>query len=382
MLRPAAVPLALYAHFPWCVRKCPYCDFNSHRAPAEIPEPQYIDALLDDLRHDLLLTPPRPLTSIFLGGGTPSLFSPEAIDRFLSGVKQLTNSETTLEVSMEANPGTLEHGRFTEYRHAGINRVSLGVQSFDDEQLKKLGRIHASREVHVAAEELHRAGLDNFNIDLMYGLPGQSVAAAVADIEAAIALQPAHISHYQLTLEPGTAFFHRPPALPPSDELWEMQCACQELLARAGYAQYEVSAYARAGRRCVHNLNYWQFGDYFGIGAGAHGKLITAEGLWRSERRKQPREYLSRTASVDRLASHHYVPTSELAFEFTLNALRLRDGFNRELFEARTGLEWAAMQSMFTAAADRKLLEASFDQCVPTELGRRFLNDLQALFLP
>lgn len=378
---PVLPPLALYAHFPWCVRKCPYCDFNSHRAPAEIPEFKYVDTLLEDLQHDLALITPRPLVSIFFGGGTPSLFSPDAMHRLLSGVRRLVSVEDALEVSMEANPGAIEHGRFAEYRQAGINRVSLGVQSFDDGQLQKLGRIHGSGDVRAAVEELRCAGLDNFNLDLMYGLSGQSLAAAKADVEAAIALAPVHISHYQLTLEPGTAFFHRPPPLPSSDDTWDMQTACQELLAKAGYEQYEISAYAQPGRRCLHNLNYWRFGDYLGIGAGAHGKLSTANGLLRTERRKQPRDYLQRDAA-DRLLETRRVPEAELGFEFMLNVLRLRDGFDRALFETRAGIAWNRVEPLLFAARDRELLQTNASsQWSPTALGWRFLNDLQASFL-
>lgn len=382
MTRLSAPPLALYAHFPWCVRKCPYCDFNSHRAPAEIPEQQYVDALLEDLGHDLTLTPSRPLVSIFLGGGTPSLFSPEALQRFLSGVRALVASDDALEVTMEANPGTVEHGRFAEYRDAGVNRVSLGAQSFDDEQLKKLGRIHSSSEIRKAAEELHRAGMTNFNIDLMYGLPGQSLREARADVEAAISLEPTHISHYQLTLEPGTAFFHQPPVLPATDELWDMQCACQAQLAQAGFEQYEVSAYARTGRRCIHNLNYWEFGDYFGLGAGAHGKLTQPPTLQRTERRKQPRDYLSHPAA-ERVIANRAVPEIERSFEFMLNALRLRQGFSRALFETRTGVRWDVLLPLLQGANEKGLLrELRPEYWVSTDLGWRFLNDLQAQFLP
>lgn len=380
LLRTAEIPLAVYAHFPWCVRKCPYCDFNSHRAPSEIPETRYIDALLADLRHDLDSAVHRPITAIFLGGGTPSLFSPDGLHRFVTEVKRLTAVSAVVEVTMEANPGTIERGRFADYRAAGINRVSLGAQSFDDAQLQKLGRIHGAQEIRAAAEELHAAGIDNFNIDLMFGLPGQSIAAAISDIETAVSLHPAHISHYQLTLEPGTAFFFRPPVLPTSDESWDMQHACQVVLAAAGYEQYEVSAYARKGHQCLHNLNYWRFGDYFGLGAGAHGKLSNSGGIVRTERRKQPRDYLERVPA-DRLTVRP-VPQSEVGFEFMLNALRLRGGFKRQEFRDRTGMDAATLGHALTLAQQRELLAAESDGYKPTELGMRFLNDLQALFLP
>lgn len=377
-----APPLALYAHFPWCVRKCPYCDFNSHRAPSEIPERSYVDALLEDLQHDLTFLPPRPVISIFLGGGTPSLFSPDVMERFLSGVRALVSTADDLEVTMEANPGTIERGRFAEYCAAGVNRVSLGVQSFDDAQLTKLGRIHSSDEVRAAVEELERAGLQNFNIDLMYGLPGQTIEQACADVESAMALGPAHISHYQLTLEPGTAFYHRPPVLPAADELWDMQCACEEQLAQAGFEQYEVSAYARVGRACRHNLNYWEFGDYFGLGAGAHGKLTDATTVRRTERRKQPRDYLAHDRA-QRLSADRVVDESERSFEFMLNVLRLRRGFSRMLYEARTGLQWSDLVPLLQRAREKNLLmELERDYWVSTDLGWRFLNELQAQFLP
>lgn len=379
-LRPSEIPLALYAHFPWCVRKCPYCDFNSHRSPVEIPEARYIDALLEDLRQDMAGVARRPVVSIFLGGGTPSLFSPEAIHRFIAAVRELVELHPQLEITMEANPGTIEHGRFSEYRAAGVNRVSLGVQSFDAEQLKRLGRIHGPGEVHAAVEELHAAGLDNFNIDLMFGLPDQSLQAAVKDVQTAISMKPSHLSHYQLTLEPGTAFFFRPPALPSSDENWDMQIACQDALARAGYQQYEVSAYALERSQCTHNLNYWLFGDYFGLGAGAHGKLSSGEGIIRIERRKQPRDYLER-APAERV-TRTAVPASELAFEFMLNALRLRGGFHRQTFETRTGGRWEALHPALGIALQRGLLTQQEERCLPTDLGWRFLNDLQTLFLP
>lgn len=290
-------PLSLYVHLPWCVRKCPYCDFNSHPAPAQIPQAQYIDALLEDLDMDLEAIQGRGISSIFFGGGTPSLFRPDEIARFLAGVRTRAGFEPGVEITLEANPGTIEHGRFSGYRDAGVNRVSLGAQTFDEVQLHALGRIHGAGDIVRAVEELQRAGLTNFNLDLMYGLPGQTPQQAVADIDAAVALTPTHISHYQLTLEPGTVFYHRPPPLPDAEATWQMQLECQERLANGGYEQYEVSAYAQRGRHCEHNLNYWRFGDYLGVGAGAHGKfssLLQDPAIIRTARVRQPRDYLLR----------------------------------------------------------------------------------------
>jgi oxygen-independent coproporphyrinogen-3 oxidase len=379
----ATLPLALYVHLPWCVRKCPYCDFNSHTAPALLPHREYVEALLADLELDLAHVNDRAISSIFFGGGTPSLFAPEYIDSFLKGVRARVPVEADAEITLEANPGTIERGRFEGYRAAGINRVSLGAQSFNAEQLRVLGRIHAADDVVRAVEELRGAGIENFNLDLMYALPQQTVEEALQDLRCAIELAPAHLSHYQLTLEPGTVFYHRPPPLPDDEVAWEMQLRCQEELARAGYEQYEVSAYAREAQQCRHNLNYWRFGDYLGIGAGAHGKITQAnEGVVRTVRAKQPREYLMRSpnARVERSK----VDESELAFEFMLNALRLKDGFDIALFEARTGLAWESIREPLRAAQARGLLDMgrSTDNCRASELGQRFLNELQGLFLP
>ena len=374
-------PLALYIHFPWCVQKCPYCDFNSHKAPGQIPEQRYIDALLEDLSFDVTAHEQRPLVSIFMGGGTPSLFSPDSIERLLSEIKSRLPVSPELEVTLEANPGTIEHGRFAAYRAAGVNRVSLGAQSFDPVQLSKLGRIHGTADIAIAVEEIQRAGIENFNLDLMYGLSGQAVAQALSDLDQAIALAPTHISHYQLTLEPGTPFFHRPPELPDDDACYAMQLECQERLAAAGYQHYEVSAYAQVGRQSVHNRNYWQFGDYLGIGAGAHGKLTRNGCVIRTERQKQPRQYLAASAE-ERTVIYPAVGASELPFEFMLNALRLREGFTASLFEQRTGLAWASIESQVKLAQQRGLLECGAEMAwLPTDLGRRFLNDLVSLFL-
>ena len=370
---------------PWCVRKCPYCDFNSHAAPELVPQAQYIDALLEDLQTDVAAAQGRPLTSIFFGGGTPSLFAPDQIGRLLAGVRQQIPFDPAIEITLEANPGTIEHGRFSGYRDAGVNRVSLGAQTFNKEQLKLLGRIHGANDIGRAVDELRQAGLDNFNLDLMYGLPAQSVSQAIEDLESALALQPEHLSQYQLTLEPGTVFYHRPPALPDPDDCWQMQIDSQELLATRGYEQYEVSAYARAGRRSRHNLNYWQFGDYIGIGAGAHGKLTRLDegaAIVRTTRLKQPREYLSRAADL-RVSERRVVPAEDLPFEFMLNGLRLLDGFNEEAFESRTGLSFDSLGANVMAAERRGLLQRDAHRhWRATPDGQRFLNDLQELFLP
>ena len=379
-------PLSLYVHLPWCVRKCPYCDFNSHAVPAlGLPERAYLEALLDDLEYAALGCAARPLVSVFLGGGTPSLFTAESIHRLLARARHLLAANAGLEVTLEANPGTVERGRFAEYRDAGITRVSLGAQSFDDRCLAALGRIHSRGDTLAAVDELRAAGLDNFNLDLMYALPQQTVAGALADLEQALELGPAHISHYQLTLEPGTAFERRPPPLPDEDAAFAMQVACQERLAAAGFDQYEVSAYSVGARACCHNLNYWRFGDYLGIGAGAHGKLTApATGsVTRTARVRQPGRYLAATSPADRVAETRVLSADDLAFEFCLNALRLVEGFDADLFEARTGLAWSVLAGPLAEARARGLVTLDAGRkLTPTTLGRQFLNDLQAIFLP
>ena len=378
-------PLALYVHLPWCVRKCPYCDFNSHQGKGGLPFDAYVDARLRDLDHDLPLVWGRTVHSVFFGGGTPSLFPPETIDRFLQGASSRLRFAPGLEVTLETNPGTAEHGRFEHYRAAGVNRISFGIQSFDDASLQKLGRIHDSREAEHAVKLAQDAGFDNLNLDLMYALPGQTLAMAEHDLQRAFALQPAHVSHYQLTLEPNTVFFARPPQGIPDDDLaWDMQEHCQALLADAGYQHYEVSAYARAGRRCAHNLNYWRYGDYIGIGAGAHGKITVGatQQILRRWKVKHPASYLATAGTPQAIGGDDDITPARRPFEFMLNALRLNGGFRIVDFSARTGLDEAAIAAPLAEAARRGWLERSDGRLVPTELGRRFTNDVVELFLP
>jgi putative oxygen-independent coproporphyrinogen III oxidase len=374
-------PLALYVHFPWCVRKCPYCDFNSYTLHGELEERRYLEALQRDLEAQAPDVAARAVTSIFLGGGTPSLFSPAAVARLLEFAQRCLTLASGLEVTLEANPGTIERGRFAEYRAAGVNRVSLGAQSFDDARLAALGRIHCAEETRRAAAELHAAGLENFNIDLMYGLPGQDVGAARRDLEQALALGPAHLSHYQLTIEAGTVFAGQPPPLPDDETVDQMLDACLELLQQAGFAQYEVSAYAGAGRRCRHNLNYWSFGDYLGIGAGAHGKLTLpdAGGVVRTTQVREPRRYLA--AAGRGPFTRKPVPDAELPFEFMLNALRLVQGFEVATFTRRTGLAWETVAATMAGLAGEGLIVASGTCYRASPLGLRFLNDVLLRFV-
>jgi putative oxygen-independent coproporphyrinogen III oxidase len=376
--------LALYVHLPWCVRKCPYCDFNSHQLKSARPDRAYLDALIRDFEAELPLIASRRIDTVFFGGGTPSLFSPDDFAWLLHTIRQRIEFAADAEITLEANPGTVERGRFAGYRDAGINRVSLGAQTFSAAALERLGRIHTSDDTHRAVEELRSAGIVNFNLDLMYALPEQTLDAAIFDVRTACALGPAHISYYQLTLEPGTVFHARPPPLPDDEAAWRMQCECQALLAAAGYGQYEVSAYARDGFQCRHNLNYWLFGDYLGLGAGAHGKLSLAlpDRILRTAKPKQPRDFQQRVAeSSVGIGERNFIAVADLPFEFMLNALRLNEGFSNQCFESRTGLEtevfWAAMQD----SAARGLIARSDVGWKPTDLGRRFLNDLQSRFL-
>lgn len=377
----ASPPLSLYIHLPWCVRKCPYCDFNSHAVRGEVPEYVYVDALLQDLAMDATLVPDRTVETVFLGGGTPSLFSPAAISRLLDGARGLVSIAGDAEVTLEANPGTVEVERFRGFREAGVNRLSIGIQSFADDKLKALGRIHGRAEAMMAAEAAVTAGFDNVNLDLMYGLPGQRIEDAVADIKTAIGFAPAHLSVYQLTLEPNTLFYQHPPALPDDEAIEMMQDALLGELQASGYRQYEVSAYAKGKQECRHNRNYWEFGDYLGVGAGAHGKISRGDGVVRIVKTRHPDAFLGRAGTDAVRASTRVLSPSDLAFEFMLNALRLRDGFPVELYHARTGLTLESIKLPLLAAREKGLLAADTDHIMPTEQGRRFLNDLVALFL-
>jgi putative oxygen-independent coproporphyrinogen III oxidase len=372
--------LALYVHMPWCVRKCPYCDFNSHQLKSAKPDAAYIDALIRDFDTEGKRLEGRRIDTVFFGGGTPSLFQPEDFARLLAALRQRIAFAPDAEITLEANPGTIERGRFLGYADAGINRVSLGAQSFNADALKILGRIHSADDTLRAVEELRAAKLENFNLDLMYALPGQTQEAALHDVRSACALAPAHISYYQLTLEPGTVFHSRPPVLPDEDAAWQIQTAGQKLLAEEGYLQYEISAYAKNGARCRHNINYWQFGDYVGVGAGAHGKLSfeLPQRILRTTKPKQPREYLSAQGAGGEGA---YIAAADIPFEFMLNALRLNEGFKRERYQERTGLSLDSVAERIARAQSRGLMEQISDGWRATELGRRFLNDLQASFL-
>ena len=375
-------PLSLYVHIPWCVRKCPYCDFNSHNAPQTLPQREYADALLRDLDQDLPLARGRVLQSIFFGGGTPSLFAPDTIARILDGVAARLDFAPGIEITLETNPGTVEHGPFAAYARAGVNRISFGVQSFDDAALRRIGRIHDAREAERAVKLAQDAGTENINLDLMYALPQQTLAQALADVDQAIALHTPHLSHYQLTLEPNTPFAANPPSLPDEDSAWDMQEACQARLAQAGLAQYEVSAYARGGAECVHNLNYWLFGDYLGIGAGAHAKLSTESGVRRRWKVRAPRGFLEHAGAPRGIGGDDPVAPERLPFEFMLNALRLNRGFALADFSSRTGLPAGAIAPTLELAQARGWVERSGDRVRASELGRRFLNDVIELFLP
>jgi oxygen-independent coproporphyrinogen-3 oxidase len=370
-------PLSLYVHIPWCVRKCPYCDFNSHERGGSLPEKEYVAKLLEDLESLLPSVWGRRLSSVFIGGGTPSLFAPESIDALLSGVRARLPLEPGAEITLEANPGTVEAARFRGFRDAGVNRISVGVQSFDDAMLGALGRIHGADEAKRAVEAALDA-FDNVNLDLMYGLPGQSIAMARADIQTGVATGVPHLSAYQLTIEPNTVFFSKPPRLPEHDLCADMQIMIEELLNENEFQHYETSAFAKPGHRCRHNLNYWEFGDYLGIGAGAHGKISFPDRITRHSRIKQPREYL---AAQNTLAEEKTVPAAELPFEFMLNALRLPDGFPAGLFGERTGLPLSSISRPLKIAEEKGLLERDLKRIRPSAQGQRFLNDLLGLFL-
>jgi oxygen-independent coproporphyrinogen-3 oxidase len=378
---PAQPPLALYVHIPWCLKKCPYCDFNSHELRSgELPEQAYLQALLADLEAALPLVWGRPVSSIFIGGGTPSLFSPDAVDRLLGDIRARLPLEADCEITLEANPGTFEKDRFRAFRHAGVTRLSIGVQSFNDEHLQALGRIHDRRQAIAAVEEA-AAAFDTFNIDLMYALPGQTMAHLERDMLQALALMPPHLSVYHLTIEPNTYFARFPPRLPDDDDAYAMLDRITEMTMGAGMDRYEVSAYAKSAHRCRHNLNYWQFGDYLGIGAGAHSKLSFPHRIVRQVRFREPRLYMDKSRAGSALTQDSEVARDDLPFEFMLNALRLRDGFALARFTERTGLPLTAIERPLEEARRKGLIERDLARVWPTTRGFDFLSDLQGLFL-
>lgn len=374
-------PLSLYIHVPWCVRKCPYCDFNSHEVRGAAPEERYVSALIADLEQTLPEVWGRRVYTVFFGGGTPSLLSAQAVDSILGAVRARLSLATDAEITLEANPGTVEAEKFRDFRAAGINRLSLGIQSFDSRHLKVLGRIHDEAEAHRAID-VAREHFDNVNLDLMYALPGQSVAEARADIERALAYRPPHLSAYHLTIEPNTYFHRFPPRLPDDDIAAQMQEAVEDALRSAGYRHYETSAFARPGKQSRHNLNYWTFGDYLGIGAGAHSKLSFPERIARAMRIKHPERYMEGAERGVAVQERHDVAVGEIGFEFMMNALRLTEGFAVRLFEERAGVPLTAVMERLDAAERRGLIERDHARVAPTPLGRRFLNDLLQIFLP
>ena len=376
----ALPPLSLYIHFPWCVRKCPYCDFNSHEAKGELPEKEYLDAVRLDLEQSLPLIWGRKVYTVFIGGGTPSLMSAAGLDRLMSDVRTLLPLELDAEITMEANPGTFEAAKFRAFRDSGVNRLSVGIQSFNGAHLKALGRIHDEREA-MRAVEIAQSTFDNFNLDLMYALPGQTLEQARSDLQTALAFQPPHLSLYHLTMEPNTVFAKYPPQLPDDDASADMQDMILAASAGAGFEHYEVSAYAQPGRRARHNLNYWTFGDYLGIGAGAHSKISFPHRVLRQARYKQPASFIEAARRGNPVQEEHEIGRADMGFEFMLNALRLTGGFDPNLFGERTGLSINAIDKALNAAEAKGLLYRDFKLIRPTWLGQRFLNDLQEMFL-
>lgn len=376
----ALPPLSLYVHLPWCIKKCPYCDFNSHESAGDMPEQRYIDALVADLESSLPLIWGRTVHSIFIGGGTPSLFSPQAIDGLLADIRARLKLNADCEITLEANPGTFEKDRFKAFRSAGVNRLSIGVQSFNDQHLQALGRVHDRAQAIAAVEEAAQS-FDTFNLDIMYALPGQTMADLEADMRQALALQPPHISIYHLTIEPNTHFAKFPPALPEEDMAYDMLDKITEMTEAKGLARYEISAYAKPGHRCFHNTNYWQFGDYLGIGAGAHSKLSFAHRVVRQVRLREPKRYMEKALVGDAITLDNEVSRADLPFEFMLNALRLKEGFKLQDFVEKTGLPFTAIANGLDEAERKGLIERDFVSVKPTARGYDFLNDLQQLFL-
>lgn len=373
-------PLSLYVHIPWCLKKCPYCDFNSHQAATTIPEQDYVDTLINDLKADLPWVQGRKLESIFFGGGTPSLFSGTAIGTILNTAEQLIGFDSAIEITLEANPGTVEQNKFADFHSAGVNRLSIGVQSFNDQQLQRLGRIHDGTEALKAIDTARAVGFNNFNIDLMHGLPAQTMAQAQADIELAVQSGAQHISWYQLTIEPNTEFYSRPPSLPSDERLADIQQVGNQTLQQAGFHQYEVSAFAVDGQRSKHNMNYWQFGDYLGIGAGAHGKVTLPERnqVLRTNKTRQPNDYLSRNDSL--VAQQQTIDNDQMAIEFMMNGLRLRDGIPMAYFPKRTGLPMTTVQTQVEELQRDGLMTIDEHRYRATELGYQFLNTLLQKF--
>jgi putative oxygen-independent coproporphyrinogen III oxidase len=374
------LPLSLYIHIPWCIRKCPYCDFNSHKSPEILPEQDYVQALIADLKTDVSRFNTREIVSIFIGGGTPSLFSAEAYNNLFTQLKQILSFAPGIEITMEANPGSVEQQRFTDYRQLGINRLSLGIQSFNPVHLKALGRIHDEKQAHCAIEAARKAGFNNLNLDIMHGLPNQTVTQGLEDLNIALAYQPEHLSWYQLTIEPNTVFYKENPPLPSEDDAYLLEEQGFDLLNKAEYSRYEISAFSKPDKQARHNLNYWLFGDYFGIGAGAHGKLTSPNGIQRTRKQRQPKDY--QNIEKPFLADLKSVEGDELIFEFMLNTTRLEQPIPMELFSTTTGLELKLLLPKLKLAEHKNLISLTDSHWQVTPLGRRYTDDLQTLFLP
>lgn len=379
----SSYPLSLYLHIPWCLKKCPYCDFNSHHATSAVDEDIYINALINDLIFEIKDIKKRKINSIFIGGGTPSLFSADSIRMLLQNICDLLPFNSDMEITLEANPSTLETGRYNSYLEAGVNRLSLGIQSFDQKSLASLGRVHTAAQALAAVKTAKTTGFSSINLDLMFGLPEQTQAVAVADVQCAIELRPDHVSYYQLTVEPNTGFYVNPPVLPDEDRIWEMQKAGHELLVAAGYRQYEISAYALPGHECRHNLNYWRFGDYLGLGAGAHGKIkqSVSGATIRRWRVRGPDDYIRKAGSRSVISGEYRLMQQDLILEYMMNALRLNEGFTLEQFQHSTNISWDLVQPVMSRAERRGLVTRHDDTIRPTAMGHKFLNDLLQLFI-